>query len=73
VGAAVVHRGDEVVARVVELGPEVGPLRIVESGLEAGERVAIEGLLRLQNGTTVDPEVVDIASLTADAPGPAGT
>jgi hypothetical protein len=35
--------------------------------------VAIEGLLRLQNGSTVDPEVVDLASLTADAPGPAGT
>jgi hypothetical protein len=35
--------------------------------------VAIEGLLRLQNGATVEPDMVDIASLTADAPGPAGT
>jgi membrane fusion protein (multidrug efflux system) len=69
----VVGADNQIEIRVVELGPEVGPLRIVESGLEAGERVAIEGLLRLQNGTTVDPEVVDIASLTADAPGPAGT
>jgi membrane fusion protein (multidrug efflux system) len=69
----VVGEDDQVEIRVVELGPEVGSLRIVESGLEAGERVAIEGLLRLQNGATVEPDMVDIASLTADAPGPAGT
>jgi multidrug efflux pump subunit AcrA (membrane-fusion protein) len=53
--------------RVVELGPQVGNLRIVESGLEAGERVAVEGLLRLRNGATVIPKVVDLASLDADA------
>jgi membrane fusion protein (multidrug efflux system) len=63
----VVGEDGAVELRVVELGPQVGNLRIVESGLEAGERVAVEGLLRLRNGATVIPKVVDLASLDADA------
>ncbi len=53
--------------RTVELGPAIDRLRIIEQGLEAGERVAIEGLLRLRNGTVVNPTVVDLASLEPDA------
>jgi len=49
--------------RTVDLGPEVDNLRIIEEGLEAGERVAIEGLLRLRDGSAVNPTVVDLASL----------
>ncbi len=49
--------------RVVELGPEVGNLRIIDKGVEAGERVAVEGLLRMQNGLQVNPVVVSIESL----------
>ncbi len=63
----VVGEDGAVELRVVELGPQVGNLRIVESGLEAGERVAVEGLLRLRNGATVIPKVVDLASLDADS------
>jgi hypothetical protein len=51
--------------RPVELGPLVGRLRIVESGLEAGERVAIEGLLMLRDGATITPKLVDFSK---DAP-----
>ncbi len=53
--------------RTVELGPAIDRLRIIEQGLEAGERVAIEGLLRLRNGAVVNPTVVDLASLEPDA------
>ncbi|MGB5623279.1 MAG: efflux RND transporter periplasmic adaptor subunit [Gammaproteobacteria bacterium] len=53
--------------RTVQLGPEVDNLRIIEEGLEAGERVAIEGLLRLRNGAVVNPTVVDLASLEPSA------
>ncbi len=53
--------------RTVELGPAIDRLRIIEQGLEAGERVAIEGLLRLRNGTVVKPTAVDLASLEPDA------
>jgi membrane fusion protein (multidrug efflux system) len=52
--------------RVVELGPQVGNLRIVDKGLEAGERIAIDGLLRLRNGATINPKPVDIED--ADKP-----
>jgi membrane fusion protein (multidrug efflux system) len=52
--------------RVVELGPQVGNLRIIDKGLEAGERVAIDGLLRLRNGAPIDATFVDIAD--ADKP-----
>ncbi len=62
----VVGEDGTVELRVVDLGPLVGNLRIVDSGLEAGERVAVEGLLRLRNGATVIPKVVDLASLDAD-------
>lgn len=51
--------GDGVVTmRSVELGPQVGRLRLVDSGLKAGEQVAIEGLLNLKDGATVQPKLV---------------
>ncbi len=55
----VVDDAGAVAMRQVELGPPVGRLRIVESGLKPGERVAIEGLLSLKNGATVPAKTVD--------------
>ena len=57
--------GDDgtVTLRVVELGPQIGNMRIINSGIDANERIAIEGLLRLQNGAKVNPKVIDLASL----------
>jgi membrane fusion protein (multidrug efflux system) len=52
--------------RAVELGPQVGRMMLVESGLVAGERVAIEGLLSLRDGATVQPSLVEF-----DDPAPA--
>jgi membrane fusion protein (multidrug efflux system) len=43
--------------RPVELGPVVDNFRIVTSGLEPGERVAIE-IMRLKPGMTVKPKLV---------------
>ena len=48
-----------VTMKAVELGPQVGRMMVVESGLAAGERVAIEGLLNLKDGATVEPKLVD--------------
>lgn len=45
--------------RSIELGPQIGRLVLVNSGLEVGERVAIEGLLNLKSGATVQPRLVD--------------
>jgi membrane fusion protein (multidrug efflux system) len=55
----VVDDAGKVAMRRVEMGPQVGRLRIIESGLEAGDRVAIEGLLMLKDGATVQPKLVD--------------
>lgn len=53
--------GDDgaVEARPVTLGPSIGNLRIVDSGLAPGERVAIE-IIKLQPGMTVQPRLTAV-------------
>ena len=48
-----------VTLKPVELGPQVGRMMVVESGLVAGEQVAIEGLLRLKDGMMVQSHLVE--------------
>ncbi|MBW4935946.1 efflux RND transporter periplasmic adaptor subunit [Marinobacter sp. F4206] len=45
----------EVVQRFVTTGPRRGSMMVVQSGLEAGERVIVEGLQKVRSGTTVNP------------------
>ena len=52
--------------RDVEPGPRVDNLWIMDSGLNAGEKVAVEGLLRLSNEMKVNPRLVSVESLSAD-------
>lgn len=60
--------------REVHIGRKVGALRIVESGLAAGEAVVVNGLQRVRPGTPVTPTTVPMEE-TADKPAspPAGT
>lgn len=51
----VVGDDDVVQPRTVESGATVDGITVVERGLEAGERVVIEGQFKLRAGTTVDP------------------
>jgi membrane fusion protein (multidrug efflux system) len=37
----------------VNVGDRVGPMWIVESGVKPGELVIVEGLQKVQNGSTV--------------------
>lgn len=53
----VVGDDDKVEIRPVELGPVIDNFRVVTSGLEAGERVAIE-IMKLQPGMTIMPKRV---------------
>jgi len=55
----VVKTDGTVEMRAVEPGPQVGQLSLIDSGLKPGEQVAIEGLLRLKDGATVKPKVVE--------------
>jgi membrane fusion protein (multidrug efflux system) len=52
---AVVADDGTVELRRVEMGPRVDEEWIVESGLQAGERIALEGLQRLRTGMKVMP------------------
>jgi membrane fusion protein (multidrug efflux system) len=52
---AVVSPDRRVSLRAVQVGEAVGSLRIITSGLSAGERVIVEGTAGLQNGTMVTP------------------
>jgi RND family efflux transporter MFP subunit len=51
---AVVGSDNKVSIRPVTVGDRVGKLWIVTDGLKAGERVIVEGLLRIRDGAVVD-------------------
>jgi membrane fusion protein (multidrug efflux system) len=51
----VIKPDNTVALRDVEPGPRVGNRWLIEKGLNPGERVAVEGLLRLKDGMTVNP------------------
>jgi len=67
----VVGEGDRTVYREVRLGSVHDGQRVVESGLEAGERIVVNGLQRVRPGDSVHPNVVPMAS-TASAATPVG-
>ncbi|MGC1904385.1 MAG: efflux RND transporter periplasmic adaptor subunit [Candidatus Acidiferrum sp.] len=50
---AVVSADNKVSIRAVKVGARVGPLWIIESGVKPGELVIVEGLQKVQNGSTV--------------------
>ena len=53
--------------RNVTLGQLVDGLRVVEQGIEADERVVVVGLQRAREGLEVEPEEIDMKSLSAPA------
>ena len=62
----VVEKDGTVASRMVELGPLVGQLRVIESGLEPSDRVIIEGLQMAMPGQPVSVKDGTIA-LSASA------
>lgn len=61
----VVGEDNTVSYREVTLGPSAGRLRVVTSGLNAGERIVVNGLQRVRPGALVAPEQV---AMTPDLP-----
>jgi membrane fusion protein (multidrug efflux system) len=61
----VVDENGVVKMTAVEPGPQVGRLTLINSGLKAGEQVAIEGLLSLADGATIKPKLVEFADQAA--------
>ena len=51
--AGLVGNDSKVSIRPVEVGDRVGNLWIITSGVKAGERVVVEGLLKVRDGAVV--------------------
>jgi membrane fusion protein (multidrug efflux system) len=62
---AVVGADNKVQQRRVEVGPSNGELRIINSGVGAGERVVIEGLQQARDGAAVNPQAAPAAPSAA--------
>jgi membrane fusion protein (multidrug efflux system) len=62
---AVVGDDNKVQQRRVEVGPSNGELRIITSGVGAGERVVIEGLQQARDGTVVNLQSSPAAATSA--------
>jgi RND family efflux transporter MFP subunit len=65
---AVVGKGDVVELRPVEVGARVGDERVIKTGVTEGERVVVEGLQKVQNGSRVVPKHVDQKSARLSTP-----
>ncbi len=54
----IVDADNKVEIREVELGPSKGAMQVIDSGLEGGETIIIEGLQKVRSGTQVNPTIV---------------
>jgi len=52
----VVGADNKVSIKVVKLGPQFGDMWIIDSGLQAGDSVIVDGIQRLRDGMTVAPK-----------------
>lgn len=58
--------------RSVVTGQLIDGLRVIENGISAGEKVVVNGIQRVRDGASVDPEEAEMAAYTASALNPAG-
>ena len=65
----VVNKDDVVEQRKVTIGPRVGELRAIDSGLKGDDRVVVSGILRAIPGQKVDPQQQTAAATPAPAAG----
>jgi RND family efflux transporter MFP subunit len=56
----VVNDKNEVVSRPISVGALHDGLRVLEAGVQPGERVIVNGLLQVRPGITVEPKLVDM-------------
>jgi len=65
----VVGADNKVTIKTVKLGPQSGDMWVVESGLQAGDNVVIDGLQRIKTGMTVAPTPFKDTQTTAPTGG----
>jgi membrane fusion protein (multidrug efflux system) len=64
---AVVGSDNKVTMRPVQAGERIGSLWIIDSGLKPGEKVIVEGLQKVREGSVVNPTVVEIPETSTQA------
>jgi len=69
----VINGENKAVYHPVETGPMEDGLRIIRSGIKAGDRVVINGLTNVRNGNLVKPEEAPMQRITTAAALPATT
>lgn len=62
---AVVGSDNKVTLRPVQAGTRIGDLWIIDSGLKAGEKIVVEGLQKVREGSAVTPVAVEIKDTTS--------
>jgi membrane fusion protein, multidrug efflux system len=62
---------NKVEMRPVKVGPRIGGLWVIDSGLKPGDRVIVEGLLKVRNGSIVVPTAVELDENGAEVQAPA--
>jgi RND family efflux transporter MFP subunit len=65
----VVAPDNKVTIKRVKLGPQFGDMWVVESGLQAGDNVVVDGLQRIKSGMTVTPTPFKDTQATAPTGG----
>ena len=60
----VVNAENKVEFRPVVAGPVIDGLRVVREGVKAGERVIVEGHMRVRPGVVVEPQVTQAKGST---------
>ncbi len=70
---AVVGADGKVELKHVTLGPRIGSDWIIDQGLEAGEKVVVEGLQKIRNGMTVVAKPAPASDTDPAAAAPAGS
>jgi RND family efflux transporter MFP subunit len=69
----VVDNDDVVRPKYVTLGQVIGGLRVVSAGLDSGDRVIVNGLMRARPGAKVTPQEITSADASPYASGSEGT
>ena len=61
----IVDQENKVAVRTIKLGDKVDKEVVVLDGLNAGERVIVEGMQKVRPGSPVNPQVADVSTPTA--------
>jgi membrane fusion protein (multidrug efflux system) len=69
---AVVTSDDKVEIRPVRVGPRSAGLWVIDSGLKPGERVVVDGLLKVRNGSVVSPTAIELDENGVESKPPTG-